>query len=57
MVDHRYRIHTTGKIILRPRHEPKSLRNQYQLQNDTQIRKDQKVVENDGRLEVKNKVS
>ena len=32
----------------------KVLRTQYQVQNETQIRKSQKVVENNGKLEVKN---
>ena len=45
--DHRYEIHTTEKIILRKRDEPKSLRTQYQVQNETQIRRNQKVVKND----------
>ena len=52
--DHRYKIHPTDNIILRKRDEPKSLRTQYQVQNNTQIRKNQKVVENNGKLEVKN---
>ena len=37
--DHRYKIHPTENIILRKRDEPKSLRTQYQVQNETQIRK------------------
>ena len=45
--DHRYRIHPTENIILRLRDEPKSLRTQYQVQNETQIRKNQKVFKND----------
>ena len=45
--DHRYRIHPTENIILRLRDEPKSLRTQYQVQNNTQIRRDQKVIKND----------
>ena len=40
-------------MILRLRDEPKSLRTQYQVQNETQIRKNQKIVENNGKLEVK----
>ena len=52
--DHRYKIHPTEDIILCKRDEPKSLRTQYQVQNETQIRKNQKVVENNGKLEVKN---
>ena len=51
---HRNRIHPTENIILRLRDEPQSLRIQYQVQNNTQIRKNQKVVENNGKLEVKN---
>ena len=39
--DHRYKIHPTGKNILRLRDEPKSLRTQHQVQNETQIRKKQ----------------
>ena len=52
--DHRYKIHPTENIILRKRDPPTSLRTQYQVQNQTQIRKNQKVVENNGKLEVKN---
>ena len=53
--DHRYRIHPTENIILRKRDEPKSLRTQYQVQKETQIRKNQKVIKNDNdQLVVKN---
>ena len=53
--DHRYKIHPTENIILRKRDPPTSLRTQYQVQNDTQIRKNQKVIEdNNGELIVKN---
>ena len=52
--DHRYKFPPTEKIILRKRHPPKSLGTQNQLQNETQIRKNQKVVGNNGKLEVKN---
>ena len=45
--DHRYKIHPTEKIILRERDGPKSLRTQYQVQNETQIRRNQKVIKND----------
>ena len=45
--DHRYKIHPTENIILRKRDEPKSLRTQYQVQNEAQIRKNQKVIKND----------
>ena len=42
-------------IILRLRDEPKSLRTEYQVQNETQIRKNQKVIKNDNyQLIVKN---
>ena len=53
--DHRHRIHPTENILLHKGDEPKSLRTQYQLQNETQIRKSQKVFENDNNeLLVKN---
>ena len=53
--DYRYKIHPTENIILRLRDEPKSLRTQYQVQNETQIRKNQKVIKNDNnQLLVKN---
>ena len=53
--DHRYKLHPTENIILRLRDEPKSLRIQYQVQNETQIRRNQKVVKNDNdELLVKN---
>ena len=53
--DHRYKIHPTENIILRNRDEPKSLRTQYQVQNETQIRRNQKVIKNDNdQLVVKN---
>ena len=45
--DHRYRVHQTENIILRKRDPPTSLRTQYQVQNETQIRKNQKVIKND----------
>ena len=51
--DYRYKIHPTENIILRKRDPPSSLRTQYQVQNNTQIRKNQKVVENNGKLEIK----
>ena len=44
--DHRYKIHPTDNIILRKRDPPKSLRTQYQVQNETQMRRNQKVVKN-----------
>ena len=53
--DHRHRIHPTEKLILRRRDPPTSLRTQYQVQSDTQIRKDQKEIKNDNnQLVVKN---
>ena len=45
--DYRYKIHQTEINILGLRDEPKSLRIQYQVQNDTHIRKKQKVLKND----------
>ena len=53
--DNRYKIHPTENIILRKRDELKSLRTQYQVQNETQIRRNQKVFKNDNdQLIVKN---
>ena len=53
--DHRYKIHPTENIILGKRNPPTSLRTQYQVQNETQIRKNQKVIKNDNdQLIVKN---
>ena len=53
--DHRYKIHPTENIILRLRDEPKSLRTQYQIQNEIKIRRNQKVIKNDNdELIVKN---
>ena len=53
--DHRYKIHQTEKIILQKRDPPTNLRTQYQVQNNTQIRKNQKVIKNDNNeLIVKN---
>ena len=43
----RYIIHPTEHIFLRLREEPKSLRTQYQVQNNTEIRKNQKVIRDD----------
>ena len=45
--DHRYKIHPTENIILRKRDPLTSLRTQYQVQNETQIRRNQKVIKND----------
>ena len=53
--DHRYINHPTENIILRKRDPPTSLRTQYQVQNETQIRRNQKVIKNDNdQLVVKN---
>ena len=53
--DHRYKTHPTEKIILRKRHPPTSLRTHYQNQNETQIRKNRKVIKNiNNELIVKN---
>ena len=52
--DHRYRIHPTEIITLRKREPPTSLRTQYQVQNETQIRRNQKVIKNDNNQLVKN---
>ena len=42
--DHRYKIRPIENKILRFRDSPKSLRTQYQVQNETQIRTNQKVI-------------
>ena len=53
--DHRYNIHPTEKTSLRKRDPPKPLGTQYQVQNETQIRKNQKFIKNDNKeLEVEN---
>ena len=53
--DHRYKIHPTENIILRKRDPPTSLRTQYQVQKQTKIRSNQKVIKNDdNQLIVKN---
>ena len=53
--DHRYKIHPTENILLRKRDPPTSLRTQYQVQNETRIRRNQKVIKNDNnQLVVKN---
>ena len=53
--DHRYKIHPTENIILRKREPPTSLRSQYQIQNETKIRRNQKVIKEDNdQLVVKN---
>ena len=48
--DHRYKIHPTENIILRKRNTSTTLRTQYQVQNETKIRRNQKVVKNDDDL-------
>ena len=45
--DKRYIIHPTEITIIRKRNPSKSLRTQYQVQNETQIRKNQKVIKID----------
>ena len=53
--DHRYQIPPTGNIKLRKRNPPTPLRTQYQVQNETQIRRNQKVIKSDNdQLKVKN---
>ena len=53
--DHRYRNHPTENFILLKLDSPKSLGTQYQVHNETQIRKNQKVIKNDNdQLIVKN---
>ena len=44
--DHPYRIHPTENKRLRKRDPPTSLRTQYQVQKETQIRRYQKVIKN-----------
>ena len=52
--DHRYEIHPTENIILRKR-DPTSLKTQYQVQNQTKLRRNHKVIKNDDdQLVVKN---
>ena len=52
---HRYKIHPTENIILRKRDPPTSLKTQYQIQNQTKRRRNQKVIKNDNdQLLVKN---
>ena len=47
--DHRYKIHPTEHFILRKRDLPTSLRTQYQVQNETNIRKNQKVIKDNNK--------
>ena len=52
--DKRYNIHPKKKDVLREREPPKSLRNQYQVINDTELKKSGKVNKiNDNDIEVK----
>ena len=56
--DHRYKIHPTENIILRKRDIPASLRTQYQVKIQTQIRTNQRVIRKDdneliGRIKIK----
>ena len=44
--DRRYKIHPTENIILRKRDQPESVRTECQVQNGTQIRRNQKVIKN-----------
>ena len=53
--DYRYKYHPTKSNILRKRDPPLYLRTQYEVQNETQIKKNQKVFRNDtDQLVVKN---
>ena len=52
--DHRYKTHPSESIILRKRDPPTSLRTQYQVQNETKIRRNQTIIKNDDQLIVKN---
>ena len=52
---HRYKIQPIENNILRKRDEPKSLRTQYQVKNETKIRRNQQIIKNDNdQLIVKN---
>ena len=53
--DRRYKIHPNDNILLRKRGPPLSLRTQNQVQNETQIRRNQKIIKNENdQLIVKN---
>ena len=53
--DYRYKIHATGNNFLQKRDRAQSLRTQYQVQNNTQIKRNQKVIKNENdELIVKN---
>ena len=45
--DHRYKIHPFENIIIRKLDPATSLRTQYQVQNELQICRKQKVIKND----------
>ena len=45
--DYRYKIHPPENKILQNRKPPTSLRTQYQVQNETKIRRNQKIIKND----------
>ena len=45
--DKRYKNHPTENMILRKREPPQSLKTQYQVQNETQTRKNQKVIKHE----------
>ena len=45
--DRQYKIHITENIMLRLQNQSKSLRTQYQVQNETELRKNQKVIRHD----------
>ena len=53
--DHRYRNHATESNNSRKRNPPQSLRPQYQVQNETQFRRNEKVIQynnNEKRLKI-----
>ena len=52
--DHTYKNQPTENIILRKRDLPASLKTEYQVQNETKLRRNQKVVKNDDQLIVEN---
>ena len=52
VMDEVYWIQTTENIMLRLEEQPKSLRKHYQVQNDAQLRKNNKVVGKNGNLGV-----
>ena len=43
--DHGYKFHPIENIFLRLRDQPNSLRTQYPVPNNTQLRKNQKLLE------------